>query len=230
MGDIMAVETVGIPRSRIPGLIKLRKLEERALKELVAALEDAPPTIQSASLVEFLIPRVSSIPEADIKEVLDLLISLSRAQIQANVPISKVARDVCVLMEQSDDEELRLVGEQCDVFSNRLTELLNIESLTYPAKAHGVMVDHDNIFLRTRVLTDIRTVFGPDISKLPKGAVILHMLKITHFHSGEERNFYIAMDSEDVESLITTLQRALAKAATLKTVLEKVGIACLTPE
>src|SRR5208283_4076545 len=128
--------------------------------------------------------------------------------------------------EQDENEELKLVGAQCDIFRDRLIGLLNIEPLTYPAKATGVMGDHDSVFLRTRVLTDIRTIFGPDVSALPKGAVILNMLKIAYQHSGEEDNFYVALDSEDVKTLITVLQRALAKATSLKTVLEKAGLSC----
>jgi len=226
----MATRAPRIPANRVPGLIKLRKLEEDSLAQLSATLSEAPPFLEPVNLINFLIPKVTTIPESDLKAILELLISLSAAQVQANVPVSQVARDVCGLMEQSENEELKIIGEQCDIFRDRLVELLNIEPLTYPAKARGVMADHDNLFSQARVLTDIRTVFGPDISSLPKGAVILHMLKITYAHRGMEDDFYVAMDSEDVGVLITALQRALAKGATLKGVLQKAELNCLNPE
>jgi len=218
-----------ISQERVAGLVKLRILEEDSFKELMTALSGAPPMFRPVDLMAYLASHVASITQTDLRAILTMLISLSIAQIRANISTSQLTGDICTVMEQSEDQQLKLIGEECDSFRDRLLGLLNIESLTYPAKAGGVMTDHDRIFRQARVLTDIRTVFGPDIGVLPKGAVIIHMLNITYLHGGEKDNFYVAMDSLDVESLIATLQRALAKATTLGKVLEKADLVRLEP-
>lgn len=219
-----------ISQERIAGLVKLRTLEEDSFKELMTALSGAPPVLRPTDLVAYLVPKVTSITETNLREILAMLISLSVAQVRANISTSQLTGDVCTVMGQSENQQLKLGGEECDSFRDRLVGLLNIESLMYPAKANWVMADHDRIFQQARVLTDIRAVFGPDIGVLPKGAVIIHMLNVTYRHGGKKDNFYVAMDSLDVESLIATLQRALAKATTLNKVLEKADLTRLDPE
>ncbi len=219
-----------IPPARVSGLIKLRELEQESLHELMAALTEGPLKFRAEDLEAYLTGRIKTISETDIKEILGTLVSLSLSQTQLNLPVSEFAEGVCTAMQQSENTQLKLVGEQCDIFKQRLLGLLNIEALTFPLKASGVMADHDQVFLRARVLTDIRAIFGSDIEAPPKGSVIVHTLNITHLRNGEEDRFYVAMDSEDVESLIATLQRSLAKTASLRVVIEAAGVACLNPE
>lgn len=213
-----------LSQQRVAGLTLLRTLEEDSFKELMAALSDARLMLRPTDLMIHLVPRVPSIPEENLKTIMETLMNLSAAQSRANVTTAQLTEDVCTVMEKTEDQGLKLVGPECDTFRDRLLKLLNIESLTYPAKAMGVMIDHDCIFQQARVLTDIRTVFGSDIGTLPKGAVIIHMLNITYQHTGNREHFYVAMDSLDVESLIATLQRALAKGTTLNKVLEKADL------
>lgn len=182
------------------------------------------------SLLAHMVPKMGGVAETELNAILFTLLSLCLAGIQMDVSTLELADRVCGAMEQSEDKDLRLLPHECDAFKDRLVRLLNIESLIYAAKASSVMTAHDHVFVHARTLTDVRAVFGPDVEALPKAAMIIHTLEIAYRRGRRNENFYVAMDSQDVESLIATLQRSLAKETGLRKVLEQSTVKYLTPE
>lgn len=219
-----------IPRGAETGLIKLKALDEESFQRLLSVLGEIPPVFQQEHLVACVTQEMSSVPKADLDDILETVLSLYGAQTRLDVSMTELAGHICTAMEESDTEQLRLAGRQCDDFKARLMSLLSIDSLTYPAKAAGLATDYERIFVYGRIVTDMRAVFGPDTEDLPRGAAIVHVLNMTYQQSGEIKNFHIAMDSEDVESLITTLQRAQSKEKGLKKLLAAAEVTCVVPE
>lgn len=219
-----------IPPLYVAGLKTLRQLDEDTVQQLAVALSDAPLLYSPQDLLSNLMQKVDGVATVQLEEILKALLSLCLARIQLDTSAPELADRVCSAMEQSEDEDLRLLGEDCDRFKDRLTNLLSIEPLVYAAKASSVMTAHDHTFVHARTLTDARPVFGSDVENPPKAAMIIHTLEIAYRTGRKSENFYVALDSQDVESLIATLQRALAKEAGLKTVLKKSGVTCLGPE
>lgn len=222
--------TFQIPTQHVAGLKSLRRLEEDAVQGLALALSDAPPVYDPESLLAHMVPKMGGVAETELNAILVTLLSLCLARIRMDVSTSELADRVCGAMEQSEDNDLRLLAEECDAFKDRLVRLFNIESLTYAAKASSVMTAHDHVFVHARTLTDVRAVFGPDVEALPKAAMIIHTLEITYRRGWRNENFYVALDSQDVESLITTLQRSIDKETGLRKILEKSTVTYLKPE
>ncbi len=79
------------------------------------------------------------------------------------------------------------------------------------------------------MLTDIRPVFGVR-PEAPQAAVIVHNLRIHYHQGGAHRDFLVTMDSQDIQDLIDTLERAKVKAENLKVVLATAGIPDIEPE
>lgn len=219
-----------IPREAAKGLIELRTLDEQMLRDLITAFTEMPPIMQHQKLATLLSSKLTTISPESVAEIAQTLIGMSSARLDLDAPISEFVGSVCEAMEQSDDDQLRLAGEDCESFKGRLTELLSLEPLLYPAKGFSVLYDRDHVFLNARTLTDIRSVFGSDIKEPPKAAAIVHMLNIAYRQNDSEKNFYIAMDSQDVTALIEVLQRALAKTESLKSLLSSASITYLSGE
>lgn len=218
-----------IPTQHVAGLIKIRALDEDTLNELICALAEAPPVMQPKDLVILSVPKTKTLSESDLDEILGTLIGMLATLLQFNLSTSVFAQRVCEAMERSDNEDLRLTGKDCESFRNRLLQLLDLEPLIYPAKAFNILYDHDRVFIHARAVTDVRAVFGLDTEVPPKAAAIVHMLNVTCQRGDGEESIYLAMDSQDVELLIATLQRALSKTRSLKKLLGTSGITCLNP-
>jgi hypothetical protein len=217
-GDTM--ERLHIPQQHERGLVLLKQLPEESFHELVDALAKSSPVFDPGALIRHLASSVKTIQGGDLNDVIETVVSLLRVQSYLDLSTTDLVKSLCETMTKSNREHLKLSGEECDIFQERLSTLFAIESLTYPAKTSEITSDHDHIFVRARVVSDIRTIFGPDTEQLPKGAAIIHMLSIAYHQSGQTEKFYVAMDAQDIRSFISVLQRALSKEANLKKLLD----------
>jgi len=82
-----------------------------------------------------------------------------------------------------------------------------------------------------RILTDVRPVFEPSAPEAaPAGAVIVHTLKISYRGDNSAKDFFVALDSEDVRQLTEQLERARSKAESLKSVLKAAEVPYIDAE
>ena len=103
--------------------------------------------------------------------------------------------------------------------------LLNSGKLDLLGKASALTLDHEHFLWESRIMTDIRPVFGSDPAGSPSGATIAHTLKLTYADdNNQRRDFYVAMDAVDLRNLQDALHRAEKKSGSLKSMLEAAGI------
>lgn len=105
-------------------------------------------------------------------------------------------------------------------FDKRLKPFLGMQRFALALRAVNVRYDNERNFVQARTLTDIRPIFATsqtaeDESLEVKKAVVVHYLKITYAESGSRGEFYVALDNDDVVSLMDTLSRAQRKAASI---------------
>jgi hypothetical protein len=80
------------------------------------------------------------------------------------------------------------------------------------------MYEYENVYYKSRTITDIRPVFSTEIDSV-EAALIIHTLRI-HYHIGAaHKDFYVALDTNDLQQLIDVLERAKVKAEKLKAML-----------
>ena len=131
------------------------------------------------------------------------------------------AEEICKAIEESKSDVLKIPAGRREDLRQRLAKLLGYEnSLGVTSKALDVMTEHERILCGARIVTDIRPVFGRPTDK-PTAAVIVHNLKISYHQDDEHREFYVALDTEDVVRLRTLLERAEMKAQSLEALLQR---------
>ena len=141
-----------------------------------------------------------------------------------------MAEDVCQALDRSDEEELRLLGEEREHFKSRLIELLDVDSVRVGAKGIEMLFENQRSFLSARIVTEVRPIFGSDPEEAPAGALIVHMLKIIYREEGQDKELFVALDTTDVGVLRDALDRADAKAESLKGFLEAARTTYINPE
>lgn len=96
------------------------------------------------------------------------------------------------------------------------------------AKAFRLMPEHQYLFYRSEIYSDIRPIFRPDDPTIkPSAAVIIHSLKIVYRECSETREIYIGLDDDDLLQLKATIDRAISKHECLKSMISDIGIQCL---
>jgi hypothetical protein len=96
-------------------------------------------------------------------------------------------------------------------------------------KAMDVVLDHSHVFFHAKILTDIRPVFNTKGDSID-AAVIVHNLRIHYEEDSDHKDFYVALDTSDIQELREVLDRADTKAKCLQGLVKKSGVSYLDAE
>lgn len=135
--------------------------------------------------------------------------------------------------KEFDDKKVKQASlEQFDLFQDFLKKMLSLhDTLGVWSKAYRLIPEHQRLFMRSEIYSDIRSVFRPDNPDIkPSAAVIVHSLKITYREAGKKQEIYIGLDAGDLQELNDTVGRAIKKHDTLKKMIADCGIQCLSLE
>lgn len=152
----------------------------------------------------------------------------SGEDIEANVlALMDAFRDI-------DSEEIKKVSHSdMELFSLFLEDVLSLhDTLGVRAKAYRLMPQHQHIFRRSEIYSDIRAVFRPDNPEVkPSAAIIIHSLKVDYYEDYEVKAIYFGLSYNDLYKLKNTIERAIKKHECLKTMIaDNLGIQCLEEE
>ncbi|MGA8029350.1 MAG: hypothetical protein WB992_19590 [Bryobacteraceae bacterium] len=126
-------------------------------------------------------------------------------------------------MRSSGKPELFVSPEKQSGVAATLKALLSIESLRLASKALGLKTDHERLFCGVKIITDIRPVFS-NVQRKPTRVMIGHTLKLEYHENGVHKELYIALEPDDIPKLKTVLERAEAKAISLRDLCANVGL------
>jgi hypothetical protein len=217
-----------LPALRIPSkhrdaLLALARLSDASASELTAVLEKAAPKLRTYAFAAFVADKVASIPGAESKGIVAALIEMALVRATTEVPMEMFVQDVNEAL--SDNAKEKLSDEEQDTLRKRLAVLLSIPSVALPAKGRSLLIDHAHYMCEARIFTDVRPVFGSDVKQSPATALIVHTLKMT-YHRGraETQDFFVVLDSNNLDELSELIERARAKEKSLQAVLASAGL------
>lgn len=211
-----------VPLAFRPTLAKLSSLPDEAIQELLAAIASATPISNPKTMASRIGLFVPSIPSEDLYQIFRVLFSLSAVRVINKVSMPGFLEDVCESLQTRK-------GGNTAALKSRLEQLLQAETLILATKASAIQREHANVLVNARILTDLRPVFldGPESLR---GAVVVHTLKLTCVQaSSDAREFFFALDDDDLAILQKTIIRAEAKSRTLRAFTEKAGLPTIDP-
>jgi hypothetical protein len=215
---------IRIPQRHQTGLAKLLALDSDSLEELLTALDNMPSTFNIDRLKIQLSSFIETIPQDDLEDIIDTIVVLHFLRLDTELSLAEFSEQICRAMNASNNDKLKLRGPSYGNFKGTLIRLLSGKLLSISTKAKSIIFEHDHVFGRTRVITDIRSVFGDDIGSQPVASVIVHMLKIHYIQDQQHKDIFLALDTADIKVLINLLQQAQVKAESLKSVLISANI------
>lgn len=199
------------------------------MNRLITALREAPPALLLPGLANE-VAKKSELKLPVTAEILKLLSTLDSVRTEENTPLDEFVDQVCIALKETKLKGLQPEGNNWEDFKQNLSQALSMErSLGVTSKALSVMTRHARVFKDAQVLTDLRAVFQSDPTKSPAAAVVIHNLRITFFENERWKEFFVALDSNDLRQLQSVLSRALKKEESLKSVVNKAGLRCLDP-
>ena len=142
--------------------------------------------------------------EKDNKEIEEIVEDLSRVAIENGIV--------------KEDQEENFKARALFLFQN--------QHIYFASKTEELTSEYANIYLNSEIATDIRPIFSRNVEEAPKGAIITHNLHLHYrvHREGDHKDIYLALDSNDINSMIEVLKRAQKKEISLSQIFNKSGI------
>jgi hypothetical protein len=106
-----------------------------------------------------------------------------------------------------------------------LEEMLSTWFVSTLTKLEALRSEYDAIYRGGKLITDVRHVFPEEPGQKPEAATIVHLLRI-RYQQDRIKDFYVAMDMDDLEELRGQIDRAVQKEASLRTLAAESKIPC----
>jgi hypothetical protein len=216
-----------IPEEYRAAIGKIVGLPEEGVAQLISAISSVKIRSSASEMTDAIRGQVTSINGDDLKDIVEALYSLYHVREFSEVRLERFISDIVASVLK--DEDLGASKEDVPRLRKIFRRLLNIDTLNALTKAIKLQRDGERIYCDSRIITDIRPIFGGEVSEAPSSAVIRHTFKIGYHRDGDgpHQAFYVAMDEADLHSLFAVIGRAIEKSETLTKVLKDGQIARL---
>lgn len=219
---------IRIPQKYRSGFVQLAIADDNLIEQLLEVTRSSPPTL----LIEDMLSEATknySIDDEYALEILSSILSLYSLQTNNDLSSEQIVQQVSDGLQNDLDDNSAFTDEDITKFQQRLSSFLEIRgSLEITSKAGRLLTEQENIFSGSRVITDIRPIFNSGITEGIGGALIVHALRITYTFADGTKEFFVALDSNDIKRLLQDLERALQKEESLKTLLGAVNVPYLS--
>jgi len=224
---------IRIPKSAYAAIQHLIHFSVPDFDAFMDALAKAEPSLNQDNFWKHVAKHVSRVDQAVIESILREIFQMDNARVDAandGLGLNEFAEAVAEAAAAAAAEEFPFNEGDRKILKDRLVKIFEgRKGLQITMKAMGVVVDQDHVFYHARILTDIRPVFN-DNGDSVDAAVIVHTLRIHYGENGDHKDFYVALDTSDMQALRETVDRADAKAKCLEGLLKTSGVSYLDAE
>ncbi len=208
------------PRFR-PALIQLAEKNDESIDELCSLLESNPDILTSRQIALEHANKLVKFGADEGFAVVEALIPLMFTKATYAPSTAELVRDITKSLKSGDKGEPKLPSLSVSRFQVILTRILDLSSIALKAKALSLAADCQRLFTDAKIISDMRPVFGRSVTEPPLGVVVLHSLRIDFSEDGSEREFFVHMDSKDLQELQACVTRALDKDASIRRLVDR---------
>ncbi len=224
------MSALDIPDKYEYGIKLLLQMNDETGKKFIKALSESQPTLFIENLVKSVSQKLKDIlTPPNVEDIIEALLALYGVRDSLDVETSEFIKDLEEAVLES--ESFSDISNNLQISKPLIAELLDLdEPLSIASKAFNILLDHERIFLGSKILTDIRPIFRNRNVESPIGAVIVHMLKIDYREGSKSKEFFIALDTGDINKLEHVLKRAKLKEKAIQPLLKTAGVVYLDVE
>ena len=134
-----------------------------------------------------------------------------------NTSVNQLIADIseAYLATVEDEDGQAHTGRKIENLQNNLRLILRVKQVYASTKALTLLNDEERLFLRSKIVTNVRPIFEEDVALPIIGSIITHSLKISVRSNGNNEHYYFALDSRDLLELRDSIDRAISKTNAL---------------
>ncbi|MGH6936680.1 MAG: hypothetical protein ACRED2_10950 [Methylocella sp.] len=212
---------ISLTQFQIADLKVILDVGPQALQTVIDRLSSERPIPLDLNGLESVVGEVIPEPLGAAKSILRQALALHGLIKQRESESSPVLEALTAAIQKeaswSENEIARWTG-----LVPKLNDLLNLQAVHLVSATLDLSYEHENLYSRARILTDIRPMFSRDATKI-EAAVVSSILYLRFENIEGGRELSIAMDESDVKQLMKQCERALKKAATARNLMDGVA-------
>ena len=220
---------INIPEEAISAFKTLVGLEQGVFDSLLSTFSNAKPTLTARQFSVNISKTIKTVEPSALWDILIAVLPLFGIKEDQKISAGELADGIGLSLKEEKPKGFPV--EKTELLTVRLKQLLGLnKSLAVVAKAMDVMTDHEHLFCGVKILSDIRPIFT-DTLETASSAVVIHNLQIG-FHdsaTNKHKEFYVALDTEDIQELKEVIARAEKKTLALQSMLAKSNVHYLEP-
>jgi hypothetical protein len=209
-----------IPERRRAGLSLIQNLNVAAARDICTLMErGAESALREAQALR---PNSSfaSLSAEELESLVSAVVELYRVWAGRDASVQEFAEGITEAMLGLEEEKYRVPDSNSEEFQQKLEIILGAEEMSLTSKAKNIAIQDERTFCSARIMTELRPVFSDGSTPQPRAMVLAHRLKIKyHAGSSEHKEFYLALDTEDLKELRKLIDRAEAEAKSLESIL-----------
>lgn len=214
------LSTYQVPKQFREPFEAVATLADNDFNQISTLVSDAADGDQMTELTEAVVAALPDVESGTVDGMLEGLVTFQQMLHSSGTSVA----DGALMLSESPD--LTLQPEQREILRKRLLELLNAARIRVVSKALTLSLDHERVYLDSKVITDIRPIFGTDDEPSVDGALVNHVLRMTYIDAaGVRTTISLALDSRDLVGLKSALDRAEKKEVAVRALLEAGGVA-----
>jgi hypothetical protein len=192
----------------------LSKLNESAFEKIIETVSSIPPNLSISKAIKKADISIDGVTKDEFQDVLTLAFSIKNFSERSKRSIPSIIEDI---------NELAKLGSDSAAFEKYLTTLLSNRDVRRWQKALSLVSEHERILLETRLFTDARPVYVEEPDEEPDAFVMFHMLRVTYREDFEQKEIYLALDSDDLFELKANVERAIKKRGSVAAKIRQSG-------
>lgn len=200
-----------IPDPLREGFSNYLELTDAQREKIKQTISDLPAGYSLDEMAKALSEKVNDIEEGKLHEIYKVLLSLHNLIRSEDEPSKEVVSSIVQALKEQ--LKIKVPAE----FEKHLFDLFEPDNLwNVNVKASELLWEREKILVSTRAITDFRPVFSDNKDCKIQGWIIIHNLRITFNENSEEKEIFLALDSNDLEKLKDVVLRATAKEKTIR--------------
>lgn len=152
--------------------------------------------------------------EDDANELVSMIFSLIGLSENSESSIKETSQNLNDALKELNDETI-IIDSAFQEFIESLLSVSNNDSINLTKKAYKLIYERDNIITDSKIITDIRPVFGGKDDNEIKACSILFNLRVSFQKKSildRESTLVFALDENDLKNLKDQISRAEQKA------------------
>lgn len=212
-----------LPEELKPALAATLSLSDEAFEQFLSQLQSAPMSFSDSELSDNLAAGTKLIPPDTISSIVEMLVTFQWVPSSAGVSTDEFLNDLVEAINETDLKDS--IDLQPEKIRSRLASLLGAKSIAFAASARQVRRNYERTFCSAEMFTDIRPMFGNGDDNSAVAAIVVHTLKISYHERNVLKDFFVALTSDDLDTLEELIGNARDQSDQLDSVLDSANLA-----